>query len=242
MAPERFRGEGDGRADVYALGLTLYELLTFRPAFDSADRLNLIEQIKSEDPPRPRALDARIPRDLETIVLKAIHKDPKDHCQSADALGEDLRRFVANEPIRARRVSAAERAWRWCRRNPVVAGLLSAVFVLLAVEAVVASVGYVREAASRAAAVAAEQEVRRAVVCGRRQPDAGGLAQRPARAVAAPAGGDRVVPRPGLRVVLLPAPPPPGAAHPHRPPWRGQLRILVAGREPPGDGEFGRYG
>ncbi len=86
MAPERFRGEGDGRADVYALGLTLYELLTLRPAFDSPDRLQLIEQIKTEDPPRPRALDPRIPRDLETIVLKAIDKDPQSRYQSADAL------------------------------------------------------------------------------------------------------------------------------------------------------------
>ena len=87
MAPERFRGEGDGRADVYALGLTLYELLTLRPAFDSPDRLQLIEQIKAEEPQRPRALDPRIPRDLETIVLKAIDKDPKDRYPSADALG-----------------------------------------------------------------------------------------------------------------------------------------------------------
>ena len=77
MAPERFRGEGDARADVYALGLTLYELLTLRPGFDSSDRLKLIEQIKTEEPERPRAIDARIPRDLETIVLKAIEKDPK---------------------------------------------------------------------------------------------------------------------------------------------------------------------
>ncbi len=77
MAPERFRGEGDARADVYALGLTLYELLTLRPGFESSDRLRLIEQIKTEEPPRPRAIDARIPRDLETIVLKAIEKDPE---------------------------------------------------------------------------------------------------------------------------------------------------------------------
>ena len=76
MAPERFRGEGDARADIYALGLTLYELLTLRPAFDSSDRLKLIEQIKTEEPARPRSLDGRIPRDLETIVLKAIDKDP----------------------------------------------------------------------------------------------------------------------------------------------------------------------
>src|SRR5262249_33339202 len=102
MAPERFRGEGDGRADVYALGLTLYELLNLKPAFDSPDRLKLIERIKAEEPPRPRALDPRIPRDLETIVLKAIEKDPKARYPSADALGEDLRRFLAHQPVRAR--------------------------------------------------------------------------------------------------------------------------------------------
>src|SRR5207249_8466311 len=116
MAPERFRGQGDGRADVYALGLTLYELLTLRPAFDSPDRLKLIEQIKTEDPQRPRALDTRIPRDLETIVLKAIDKNPKGRYQSADTLGEDLRRFLADEPIRARRVSLGGRRLRWGRR------------------------------------------------------------------------------------------------------------------------------
>ena len=99
MAPERFRGEADARADVYALGLTLYELLTLRSAFDSTDRLRLIEQIKTDEPRKPRALEPRIPRDLETIVLKAIEKDPKARYQSADALGEDLRRFLADEPI-----------------------------------------------------------------------------------------------------------------------------------------------
>jgi serine/threonine-protein kinase len=123
MAPERFRGEGDGRADVYALGLTLYELLTLRPAFDSPDRPHLIERIKSEDPPRPRALDSRIPRDLETIVLKAIYKDPQGRYASAAALAEDLRRFEAGEPVRARPVGWHERLWRWCRREPALAGL-----------------------------------------------------------------------------------------------------------------------
>ena len=77
MAPERFRGEGDARADIYALGLTLYELLTLQPAFETSDRLKLIERVKTEEPPRPRSLDGRIPRDLETIVLKAIEKDPE---------------------------------------------------------------------------------------------------------------------------------------------------------------------
>jgi len=136
MAPERFRGEGDGRADVYALGLTLYELLTLRPAFDAPDRLQLIEQIKAEDPPRPRVLDSRVPRDLETIVLKAIAKDPQGRYQSAAALGEDLRRFLADEPIRARRVGSLERAWIWARRRPAAAALL-----LVSVVAALALVG-----------------------------------------------------------------------------------------------------
>jgi WD40 repeat protein/serine/threonine protein kinase len=140
MAPERFRGEADGRADVYALGLTLYELLTLRPAFDAPDRLKLIEQIKAEDPPRPRALDSRIPRDLETIVLKASAKDAKDRYPTADALGEDLRRYLADEPIKARRVGALERTWIWAKRRPAAAALLlvSAVAVLTSVGAGVA--------------------------------------------------------------------------------------------------------
>jgi hypothetical protein len=127
MTPERFRGQGDARADVYALGLTLYELLTLHPGFDSSDRLKLIEQVKTEEPIRPRSLDRRVPRDLETIVLKAIEKEPASRYPSADAMAEDLRRFLADEPIRARQVGRAERAWRWCRRNPGVALLLGAV-------------------------------------------------------------------------------------------------------------------
>ena len=128
MAPERFRGEGDGRADVYALGLTLYELLTLRPAFDSPDRLRLIELVKTQEPARPRSLDPRIPRDLETIVLKAIAKDPQRRYQTADELAEDLRRFLADEPIQARQVGfwdgppcgpgagPPRRPWPWSAR------------------------------------------------------------------------------------------------------------------------------
>jgi WD40 repeat protein len=131
MAPERFRGEGDERADVYGLGLTLYELLVLRPAFAERDRLNLIDQIKNEEPDRPRTLDRRIPRDLETIILKAIDKDAERRYPSAEALAEDLRRFLANEPIQARRTSAVERLSLWRRRNPAVASLLGVVFLLL---------------------------------------------------------------------------------------------------------------
>src|SRR5262249_31974905 len=118
MAPERFRGRGDARADLYSLGLTLYELLVLRPAFDSPDRVALSEQIRTLEPPRPRSIDPRIPRDLETIVLKAIEKDPGDRYATADAMAEDLRRFLDDEPILARRAGAPERYLRWARRHP----------------------------------------------------------------------------------------------------------------------------
>jgi len=132
MSPERFRGQCDVRADVYALGMTLYELLTLKAAYASGDRLKLIEQIRQSEATSPRSVDGRIPRDLETIVMKAIDKDPRRRYQSADELGEDLQRFVNDEPIKARRAGAAERLGRWCRRNPAVAGLLAAVLVLMA--------------------------------------------------------------------------------------------------------------
>ena len=125
MSPERFRGQCDVRADVYALGMTLYELLTLKPAYSSGDRLKLIEQIRQTEAASPRSNDARIPRDLETIVMKAIDKDPKRRYQSADAMGEDLQRFVNDEPIKARRVGSAERLGRWCRRKPLPASLLA---------------------------------------------------------------------------------------------------------------------
>ncbi len=123
MAPERFRGEGDARADVYALGLTLYELLALRSGFDTPDRLKLIEEIKTTEPTKPRSVDGRIPRDLETIVLKAIEKDPRARYPSAEAMGEDLGRFLADQPIRARQIGASERFWRWARRDQGIAAL-----------------------------------------------------------------------------------------------------------------------
>jgi WD40 repeat protein len=132
MAPERFGGEGDARADVYSLGVTLYELLTLRPAFPGAGRADLIDRVRQEEPPRPRQLDPRVPRDLETVVLKAMAKEPARRYPAAAEMAEDLRRFLADRPVRARRSTAAERAWRWCRRNPAVAALIGAVVLLLA--------------------------------------------------------------------------------------------------------------
>jgi WD40 repeat protein/serine/threonine protein kinase len=134
MAPERFAGEGGARADVYSLGLTLYELLALTPAFDGADRLALIEQIRHADPVPPRARDRHVPRDLETVVLKAIDKSPRGRYQSAEELAADLRRFLDGEPVRARRITPLERAAKWVRRRPTAAAvcLLSPLVVLLA--------------------------------------------------------------------------------------------------------------
>jgi WD40 repeat protein/serine/threonine protein kinase len=131
MAPERFRGRADPCGDVYSLGLTLYELTTLRPAHGATDRVALIEQVRHQTPIRLRRLDRRVPRDLETIILKAIAKDPAGRYPTAQALADDLRRFLDDKPIRARRASASEYAWRWCRRNPALALLAAAVAVLL---------------------------------------------------------------------------------------------------------------
>jgi WD40 repeat protein/serine/threonine protein kinase len=158
MAPERFRGEGDARADIYALGLTLYELLVLRPAFEATDRVELIDRIQHLEPPKPRALDARIPRDLETVVLKAADKDPAQRYASADDLADDLRRFLGDESIRARRASPAERLLRWSRRHRTVAVCILIIGLLL-LTATIAALG----AAARFQGVAREADAARAL-------------------------------------------------------------------------------
>jgi WD40 repeat protein len=139
IPPERFGGASDACGDVYSLGLTLYEMLTLRPAFDAEDRVRLIEQILHCDPPPPRAISAEVPRDLETVVLKALARDPAFRYQTAAALADDLRRFADDRPILARRLGMPERFGRWCWRNPVVAGLLLTVLLCLSLGAAVAT-------------------------------------------------------------------------------------------------------
>jgi serine/threonine protein kinase/tetratricopeptide (TPR) repeat protein len=165
MASERFEGQADVRSDLYSLGLTLYELLTFQAAFQATDRNKLMDQVLHEEPPRPRKLNAEVPRDLETIVQKAMAKDPVHRYQTATELAADLKRFVEDRPIRARRVRVPERLWRWCRRNPVVAGLtagLAALLLVAAVASTLAAVHFERaqksEAEQRRQADAARQE------------------------------------------------------------------------------------
>ncbi len=136
MAPERFEGRSLPQSDVYALGLTLYELLTLRPAFEDAKKMRLIEKVLHEAPAPPRKLDPHIPRDLETVVLKCLAKEPAERYASAELMADDLRRFLADRPILARRSTWRERTWRWCRRNPWVASLSAALLLVLMVTAV----------------------------------------------------------------------------------------------------------
>src|SRR5262249_49508126 len=112
---------------------TLYEMLTLRPAFEAADRAQLVRNVAEAEPPRLRQINPHVPRDLETIILKGMAKEPGRRYAGAAHLADDLRRFLDDKPIQARRTGAVEQAWRWCRRNKAVAGLAAGLFVVLCV-------------------------------------------------------------------------------------------------------------
>ena len=133
MSPEQARGEGhtvDRRADLYSLGVILFELLTGELPF-RGDKQMLLVQILKDDPPSPRKLNSSVPRDLETICLKCLDKEPHKRYGTAAMLADDLGRYLAGEPILARPVGRIERLVRWSRREPQVASLTATVVLLL---------------------------------------------------------------------------------------------------------------
>jgi WD40 repeat protein/serine/threonine protein kinase len=134
MSPEQTQGRRtavDGRSDIYSLGVTLYEVLTGQPAFPGDDRLEVMRKIASEEPVPPRMIDPTIPADLETIVLRAMAKDPEDRYPAAADLAADLGRFLNNRPIVARRPSVIDKSAKWMfRHRRLVTAAASAVLVL----------------------------------------------------------------------------------------------------------------
>jgi serine/threonine protein kinase len=141
LSPEQAlakHGLVDHRTDVYALGATLYELLTLRPVVDGADRQEILQRIATEEPTPPRKLDRRVPAELETVVLNCLRKEPAERYATARELAEDLRRFLNDLPVRARRPSPAYRARKWVRRNRALTALLAV--VVLSVATLVAGV------------------------------------------------------------------------------------------------------
>jgi eukaryotic-like serine/threonine-protein kinase len=143
MAPEQAAGWYDQlgpAADLYGLGGILYTLLTGRPPFVGKSLDEILTQVLIAEPIRPRRLEPEVPRDLETICLKCLEKRPRQRYATAAQLADDLRRFLEDRPISARPVGQLARTWRWCRHNPVLAGLVAGVAVLLVFAAVSATI------------------------------------------------------------------------------------------------------
>jgi tetratricopeptide (TPR) repeat protein/predicted Ser/Thr protein kinase len=166
MAPEQAQGKSHAvgpAADVYALGVVLYELLTGRPPFRAETAAETVQQVISREPLPPTRLGAKVPRDLETICLKCLRKEPERRYASAVALADDLRRFLDDRPIHARPSGWPERMWRWARRDPAAAALVA---TALALGALAIGGGFWvqrQQAAARAATAQQEQAVEAAL-------------------------------------------------------------------------------
>jgi tetratricopeptide (TPR) repeat protein/tRNA A-37 threonylcarbamoyl transferase component Bud32 len=165
MSPEQARDSTQVTAltDVYALGATLYHVVTGRPPFQAATPVETLRQVMDEEPVPPRQLNPSIDRDLETICLKCLQKEPPRRYESALTLAEDLGRYLRGEPILARPVGGLERLVRWCRRNPIMAGLWGTAALLLVAVVVAITVGYVQTTAALAQARERERQTREAI-------------------------------------------------------------------------------
>ena len=158
MAPEQTLGQAHDAGhlvDQHALGAILYELLTGRPPFRGATPSDTIEQVRTQEPVPPTRLQPGVPRDLETICLKCLQKEPRRRYTDAAALADDLERFLDGHPVLARPISAVEHLARWCRRNPRVAVLAAAVLVLLVAMATTSTAFAAHLARAHGAAIAA---------------------------------------------------------------------------------------
>jgi WD40 repeat protein len=166
MAPEQAAGQNKHigpASDIYSLGAILYELLTGRPPFQAESILETLDQLRLQDPVPPRQLRAKLPRDLETICLRCLQKEPGKRFASASELAQDLRRFLAGEPIRARPIRAWERVAKWARRRPAAAALVavsSLASVLLVAGLLVGIVLIANALTEKGAALGREKEAR----------------------------------------------------------------------------------
>jgi serine/threonine protein kinase/WD40 repeat protein len=198
MSPEQAqarRGILDHRTDIYSLGATLYELLTLRPPIDGNDRPELLRKLADEDPAPPTKIDRLIPTDLETILTKALSKSPGDRYATARDLADDLRRFLSDKPIRAKRPTAWDRSRKWARRHKPLVSSLAISSALLLVGVTLAAIAYAtkqRQLAADRAAFAHSKEV------ARRQ-----IEQRLYRALFSEAASLELARQPGYRKAVL---------------------------------------
>ncbi|QEH34819.1 Serine/threonine-protein kinase PrkC [Aquisphaera giovannonii] len=163
MSPEQALGKRaliDRRTDIYSLGVTLFEMLTLRPAVSGEDRQEILRRVAEEETPSPRRLNPAVPPDLVTIVARATAKDPSNRYETAWRLAEDLDRFLGGRPILARPVGPIARAWRWCRRKPALAGLAGSLAASVVVVLVAVTWSWREALRQRDLVVAAELEAR----------------------------------------------------------------------------------
>ncbi len=143
MAPERFDGKSDARCDIYSLGVSLYEMLALRPAFDDSNQALLIRRILHDTPTPLRTHDTQVSLDLSTVIHKAMAREPSDRFATAAELADELRRVISNRPIKSRHASPVEQYWRWCKRNKLLAALNALAASLTITIAVISTVAAV---------------------------------------------------------------------------------------------------